>query len=133
MNYQDVFKEAYLNKIGIPFLQWSGKEGKSLKELYGLIKIFWMEFKEVELDEEEQLEGFKHFINGIQDDFVLGSFTPSVILSCFNSLAQQQYSKVKKKDNTIRIKLPELTEAQAEEILLIKKGYERLKKENGKS
>jgi hypothetical protein len=132
VTYQDIFKTEYQNKIGIPFIQWSGKEGKSLKELLSLIKVFWQEFKEIELTEEQQLRGFQDFLIGIQDEFVLGSFTPSVILSCFNSLAQQQYSKVKKKDNTIRIKFEEVTPEQLEEIKLIQSGYERLKKDNDK-
>ena len=129
MNYQDIFKEVYLDKIGIPFLQWGGKEGSSLKSLYQLIKVFWFEFKEITLDEEQQLDGFKHFLRGIEDDFVLGSFTPSTIYACFNSLAQQQYSKVKPKSNTIRFKIPDITEEQLKEIELIKEGYKRLRNE----
>jgi hypothetical protein len=132
MNYQEIFKDIYLEKIGIPYLGMNGKEGKSLKEVYGLINTFWYEFKGITLTEEQQLSGFKHFLDHIDDDFVLGSFNPSIILSCFNSLAQQQYSKVKKPDKTIRYTFEFPSDEALAEIAAIKEGYKRLRNDKDK-
>ena len=131
MNYQDIFKDAYQKKVGIPFLQWSGKEGKCLKELYALLPVFWKEFKQIEINEPQQLQAFEHFLESIDDDFVLASFTPSVILACFNSLAQQAYGK-HKKPNVIRFTFDLPTDEEIKEIQQIKKGYKRLKNEQSK-
>jgi hypothetical protein len=128
MTYQEIFKDAYLEKVGIPFMQWGGREAKSLKDLFAMVHTFWLEFKGINLDDEQHLDGFKDFLEGIEDDYILNTFTPSNIYSSFNQLAQAHYGKTyAKKDKTVKYTFELPTDEALKEIELIKEGYKRLK------
>ena len=127
--YVETFAKVYRLKTGIPFVTgMSGREAKSLKSLVDAIKTFWIEQGHA-LNDEQLCDALEHFLNGIDDDYILNRFVPSVILSSFNIIAISLYSKTIVKSKEVRFKNIQPTAEQLAEIEQIKRAYKNQKYE----
>ena len=133
MEYIEIFQEVHLQVVGVPFLAVNGREGKSLKELYVSVALFWKEKRGTPLEPDQALKAFKHFLLSIDNQYVLDGFVPSIIYQNFQLILNQAYGKrydlEEKKairaSNFIRHYTPE----ELEELAQIKRAYKKQKEE----
>lgn len=131
MEYIEIFKEVHQQVTGVPFTMLNGREGKSLKEAYLAVAMFWKEKRGEALEEPGALLAFKHLLESIEDAYILDNFLPSIIYQNLQGLLNQAYGKryTKEEKKAIRASnfIRSYTAEELEELAQIKRAYQKQK------